>query len=159
MNAAFAHHDGARTAPALGDPSAELVLAADPDAPRAARKAVRDLCSGRDKGCIADAELVVSELVTNAVRHAGGDSVAVSLWKDWRTIDGLVFDCGSGFTPRPDADLDTPVGGRGMGIVDALTRSWGSSGEGAPSSVWFRSPMPSLTTFADLDGRATAVPA
>ena len=150
MRPAFVHRERSRTPPDCSDPATELVLTSNDDAPRAVRHAVRDLCSGRDEGCIADAEMVVSELVTNAVRHAGGEVVTVLLSKDWRTITGRVVDGGSGFIPRPRADSDTETGGRGLSIVDGLTWSWGSSGKGAPSSVWFQSGMPSVTTFSVL---------
>ena len=143
MNFAFLHRDAARTPPDLGDASAELVLASDEYAPRAARHAVRDLCRGRDSGCIADAELVVSELVTNAVLHATGDGVAVSFWMRATAVDIRVSDGGLGFTPQPRGLAGAQHGKRGLGLVDVLVESWGSS-EGAPSSVWCRSAMPSM---------------
>ena len=77
MSFAFLHREAARTPPDLSHATADLVLASDEDSPRAARHAVRELCRGRDSICIADAELVVSELVTNAVVHATGDGVTV----------------------------------------------------------------------------------
>jgi anti-sigma regulatory factor (Ser/Thr protein kinase) len=140
---AFLHRDPSRTPPDLGDPSAELVLASDEHAPRAARHAVRHLCRGRDSHCIADAELVASEIVTNAVVHARGDGVAVSLWMRATALDIRVFDGGLGFTPQPRGLTGAQRGGRGLGLVDVLVESWGSS-EGAPSSVWCRSAMPSM---------------
>ena len=143
MNFAFLHRDAAHTPPDLGDASVELVLASDEHAPRAARHAVRDLCRGRDSGCIADAELVVSELVTNAVLHATGDGVAISFWMGLTTVDIRVSDGGLGFTPRPSGSRGTQPGGRGLGLVDVLVESWGSS-EAAPSSVWCRSAMPRM---------------
>lgn len=147
MTALFAHRETASTPPDIGRPTAELVLVSDGHAPHAARQAVRDVCRGRDRGCVAEAELVVTELVTNAVRHADGHDVAVHLWRGWRTVDCRVLDGGSGFTPRHRSSSDTEPGGRGLPVVDALVQSWGSSGEGAPSSVWFRSRMPSVTSF------------
>jgi anti-sigma regulatory factor (Ser/Thr protein kinase) len=143
MNLAFVHREAACTPPDLGHSTAELVLASDGDAPRAARHAVRDLCRGRDGDCIADAEIVVSELVTNAVVHAGGDGVALSFWRRGTTIDVRIFDGGLGFMPQARAFTNAQHGGRGLGLVDALVESWGSS-EGGPSSVWFRSAMPSM---------------
>lgn len=145
---AFAHYEGACTPADLGHSTDELVLASDGKAPRAARQAVRDLCEGRDRSCVANAEVVVSELVTNAVTHAAGDGVAVALWRGAATIDVRVFDGGVGFTPTPAAISDDQVCGRGLGLVDALVESWGAS-DGVPSSVWFRSAMPSIPASAD----------
>lgn len=159
MTPRFVRREETETAADLGSPTAELVLASNEHAPRAARQAVRDLCEGRDSDCVADAEIVVSELVTNAVRHGEGQDIVLSLWKSWRTIDVDVFDGGSGLTRQSRACSGT--GGRGLGIVDALARSWGSSAEGAPSSVWFRAAMPSVTAFphsAGLTSRALTRP-
>lgn len=140
MTAAFMSYDAAQTPPDLGHPTATFTLTAEGRAPSAARQAVRDVCLGGDSSCTADAAIVVSELVTNAVVHTRGDEVVVSLWKGRTTIDGRVGDGGSGFTPHPRGSSDIQVGGYGLGVVDAVVESWGSSGC-APSSVWFRSAM------------------
>jgi anti-sigma regulatory factor (Ser/Thr protein kinase) len=142
MSAAFTHYEAGQAPPDLGPPTAKLTLASDVNAPSAARQAVRDLCRGCERLFIADAELVVTELVTNAVAYGRGDEVVVSLWRGATTIDGRVWDGGSGFTPRPRAP-DRQVGGRGLEVVDTVADSWGSSGC-APSSVWFRMTMPTI---------------
>jgi anti-sigma regulatory factor (Ser/Thr protein kinase) len=139
MTDAFMNYDAAQTPPDLGDPTATFTLACDDNAPRVARQAVNDLCRGRNGGSIADAGLVVSELVTNAVLHTRSDEIVVSLWIDGTTIDGRVWDGGSGFTPRPGSASEAGVGGHGLGVVDAVVESWGS--RRVPSSVWFRSAM------------------
>ncbi|MFF7812784.1 ATP-binding protein [Streptomyces sp. NPDC007945] len=67
----------------------------------------------------ADAMLVVSELVSNAVRHAGGDcSVDLTLRADGMDID--VSDH-SREPPRPGSPGPYGEGGYGWGIVDRLT--------------------------------------
>jgi hypothetical protein len=156
MTAAFMNYDAAQTPPELGNPTATFTLACDDDAPSAARKAVYDLCRGRSGGCIADAGLVVSELVTNAVVHTRGDEIVVSLWRGRTTIDGHVCDGGSGFIPRARASSDIRVGGHGLEVVDLLVESWGS--RRVPSSVWFRSAMSGAAKLR-LDLEAHHVPA
>lgn len=142
MSVAFTHYEAGQPPPDLGPPTAKLTLASDVGAPSAARQAVRGLCRGCDSLSIADAVLVVTELVTNAVAYGRGGEVVVSLWRGAATIDGRVWDGGSGFTPRPRAS-DRQFGGHGLGVVDTVVDSWGSS-EDAPSSVWFRMAMPTV---------------
>lgn len=142
MSVAFTHYEAGQTPPDLGPPTTELTLASDVNAPSAARQAVRDLCRGCDSLFIADAGLVVTELVTNALAYGRGDAIGVSLWRGATTIDGRVWDGGSGFTPRP-RESNRQFGGRGLGVVDTVVESWGSSGS-APSSVWFRLAMPTI---------------
>jgi anti-sigma regulatory factor (Ser/Thr protein kinase) len=97
--------------------------------------------SNRGSVAIADAELAVTEVVTNAVLHAGGDGVSISLWSEGSILDVLVSDGGPGFTPvLAPRDIDQ-IGGRGLSIVDTVAESWGSS-ICAPSSVWLRFAMP-----------------
>lgn len=83
-----------------------------------------------------DTELVVTELVTNALRHGGP---GVDLWL--RQLDGggirlEVVDGRSETAPalqRPDDDAE---GGRGLVIVQALADRWGTERLAAGKSVW-----------------------
>jgi anti-sigma regulatory factor (Ser/Thr protein kinase) len=73
-----------------------------------------------------NASLVVSELVTNAIKaswlvHSG--TVTVWFWADGRELLIEVWD-GSSEPPTPVAE-PTDEGGRGLGIVAALCESWG----------------------------------
>ena len=85
-----------------------------------------------------DAELLASELVTNAVVHGEGP-VTVRVWPG---ADGLrveVSDHGGG-TPRLQDRLDVESeGGRGLGIVDGLASRWGVAPRttGSGTTVWF----------------------
>ena len=76
-----------------------------------------------------DAELVVSELVTNAVNatldNPGVENVALYLAADEKRVFMLVWDGGDD-EPQPKSHDDEAVGGRGLQIVDALTDRWGS---------------------------------
>ena len=68
------------------------------------------------------AELLVSELVTNAVRYGGG-AISVTLALTGSALHISVADFGSGLpTPRDAADDDS--NGRGLAIVTALCEQW-----------------------------------
>ncbi|GAA2497344.1 hypothetical protein GCM10010406_37240 [Streptomyces thermolineatus] len=69
-----------------------------------------------------DVVLVVSELVTNALRHAGR-AVEMRLSWDGPLLVVEVDDSGEGLPVRGDGDVRVP-GGHGLVMVDRITRSW-----------------------------------
>ena len=88
-----------------------------------------------------DVELVVSELVTNAVR-AGCGSVRVEV----RVVDAepaeprvrvavRVTDDAEGWPQQRDAPI-TDVGGRGLALVSAVAETWGVRMSDATKTVW-----------------------
>ncbi len=87
-----------------------------------------------------DVQLVVSELVTNSVRHAGlspDDRISLSIAVSTESVRGRV--CDPGFeqlsTPRPRSDLS---GRWGLPIAEKISGRWGSSGtEGSGASHAF----------------------
>jgi len=81
-----------------------------------------------------DAELILSELVANAVQHGAGE-IALALWLAEGRIRGEVADAGPGPPPRPLRPGKDAVGGRGLVIVDALSDRWGAAE--STSHVWF----------------------
>ncbi len=97
---------------------------------------------------IADAQLVVSELMANAIRHARplqGDTLRIT----WRVtppkppatvpdeVELAVSDGGAPWHPRVEYPPDTADGGRGLGIVATLTAAWGVEGAGSDHQlVW-----------------------
>jgi anti-sigma regulatory factor (Ser/Thr protein kinase) len=108
-----------------------LILTADVDAPRAAREAVGQWLTGQNGAFVHDEVLlVVSELVTNSVLHAGGASddvirVALRAWNG--RLHLAVEDAGrNGDVALRPASLG-PAGGFGLNIVDQLTLRWGVS--------------------------------
>lgn len=126
---------GFREAP----PSASFALPRDVRAPRLARVALRDLLASRGWSQADDADLVLSELVANAVVHGVGQ-ITLTLWLAAGRIHGEVADRGSGIQPPPADRNHGLVGTRGLGIVDALTDRWGVA-DGA-SRVWFEFASP-----------------
>jgi len=81
-----------------------------------------------------DLELVVAELVSNAIRH-GAPPYEVELSAAGGVIRGEVRD-GSPTPPRPTAHPDEH-GGFGLGIVAACTTRWGTEVVATGKQVWF----------------------
>ncbi|WP_089104103.1 ATP-binding SpoIIE family protein phosphatase [Streptomyces hyaluromycini] len=115
---------------------AEWRLALDPAEVRRARAAVREQLHDWGLARLADpAELMVSELVTNAVRHSHSRPVQL------RLIRGETLLCE---VDDDDHTLPTLLGadpaaeaGRGLRVVSTLAREWGTSRTAAGKTVWF----------------------
>ena len=80
------------------------------------------------------ASVVISELVSNAFEHGRGQ-VVFRLQLDEGIVRGEVIDQGSGFEHEIRDRGTDEVSGRGLFLVEALTRSWGIH-EGT-THVWF----------------------
>jgi anti-sigma regulatory factor (Ser/Thr protein kinase) len=87
-----------------------------------------------------DVRLIVSELVTNSVRHAGlspDEQISLAVVISDRSVRGMVCDPGPGFekpsAPRPRTDLS---GGWGLPIVERISDRWGVERNGC-ACVWF----------------------
>jgi len=82
--------------------------------------------------------LIVSELVTNALRHgAEGERIDLAVTPKPEFLCVQVTDNGPGLAPRPRA-LDTDdEGGFGLYFVEQLTRRWGVTRENRRTRVWF----------------------
>ncbi|MFG3041848.1 ATP-binding protein [Streptomyces sp. NPDC048330] len=75
---------------------------------------------------VADAELLLSELVTNAFLHARGPTVEVRVYRQGSLLMIEVAD-GSPGSPLPRSPGTDEEHGRGLLIVDAMAHSWGIS--------------------------------
>ena len=112
-------------------------LPAGPDAPGAARDAFRKL-RGLERGLVDDLVLVVSELVTNAVRHAAhrpGDWIGIGVERRPDCLRVEISDPGHGFSPMRPKD-ERRQSGWGLVILDRLVSRWGIDA-GARTRVWF----------------------
>lgn len=112
---------------------------AGPDAAAAARNALLALDEQLDRALLDDARLLVSELVTNSVRHSSArpsEVVQMSVAVTPSALRVEVADPGAGFEPRPrDADRTRP-GGWGLYLVDQLADRWGVARDQL-TRVWF----------------------
>jgi anti-sigma regulatory factor (Ser/Thr protein kinase) len=114
-----------------------LDLASSTRAPRQARRAIIELLtrSGRTDRA-GDAALLVSELVTNAVRHAGGPISVSATYLD-ATLRVEVHDTDQHPLPnlrKPSASDKT---GRGLHLVDLLADRWAITPTSDGKTIWF----------------------
>jgi two-component sensor histidine kinase len=113
-----------------------LTLAPSRLAPAQARRAVHDFAVAVSPSAARTAELLASELVTNAVTHGCGH---VQVVMEYGT-DGLAVTV-TDEEPTPPVITEAPpsaTGGRGMRLVDVLSSSWGVVPGRPGKGVWFR---------------------
>jgi anti-sigma regulatory factor (Ser/Thr protein kinase) len=122
----------------------ERELPVKPEAAAQARHALDDVPTGLPDGRLRDMHLLVSELVTNAVRHANlrpGDSIRLIVDLDGDALRVEVHDSGGGFVPtEPEPDPERPSGW-GLYLVSELSDRWGVDFDGL-TRVWFELDRP-----------------
>jgi anti-sigma regulatory factor (Ser/Thr protein kinase) len=128
-------------------PPARMLVALPlrPEACRIARKEIRACALSDD--IAHTAQLLVTELVANSVRHAEMDPEIGQILlfgrvgRDHLRIE--VADTGDGFDPEDDA-----VGGLGLRLLDKLATRWGTARTDAGFRVWFEIDRRSSTRFS-----------
>jgi anti-sigma regulatory factor (Ser/Thr protein kinase) len=140
--------ESARTRPDRAAPpelTAGLDLPTAPESARAARHfAHAALTEWRLTALADDVDLVISELITNALLHARADrravegaSIRLDLEYDGDGLYCRVTDS-SALPPTPEEAGDTAESGRGLLLVEALSASWGWKPEAQGKVVWAR---------------------
>ena len=117
----------------------EVDLTRDPDSAAEARRALGDVSDHLTPRRLQDARLLVSELVTNAIRHAGlddGDVIKLIVVTGDRALRIEVCDPGSGFEPTEPALDPARPSGWGLYLVRELSDRWGVERD-AETCVWF----------------------
>lgn len=90
-----------------------------------------------------DAMLVLSELVSNAVKHAA-PLPSGEITVRWHVADDLlhieITDGGSGSRPHPSVPALSALGGRGLDIVRTVSSQWGVTEGDTTVTVWAEVP-------------------
>ena len=113
----------------------------------ARRRLIGDLTrAGVFEATACDAGLVLSELISNALRHATplpGSLVKVSWMVGDEFVEVAVSDGGGSTVPIVNKPAANALGGRGLGIVDRLALRWGvyTRQDGAETTVWAALPL------------------
>ncbi|WP_177240248.1 ATP-binding protein [Streptomyces monashensis] len=125
---------------------AEWTFPAEPGAVRTARAAVRGQLHGWRLDCVADlTALLVSELVTNSLRHATGP-IGVRLVRP-AGLGGagtLLVEVSDPLPDPPRERVARPEdeGGRGLQLVAGSSRRWGTRPGVSGKTVWFELALP-----------------
>jgi anti-sigma regulatory factor (Ser/Thr protein kinase) len=117
----------------------EVDLARDPDSPAEARRALGEVSDHLTPRRLEDAQLLVSELVTNAIRHAGLDDhdlIRLVVVTGDHALRIEVCDPGSGFEVTEPAPDPARPSGWGLYLVRELSDRWGVE-RNAVTRVWF----------------------
>ena len=106
----------------------------------ARRRLAADLsAAGIFETAVGDAVLVVSELLSNAIRHARplpGANVQVAWALGDDAIEVAVSDGGAATTPARTHASVSALGGRGLDIVEYVARRWGIRADDSGQTVW-----------------------
>jgi anti-sigma regulatory factor (Ser/Thr protein kinase) len=126
--------------PGRAEPFA-FTLLADATAPGEARAEVARRLRGQvDLPAVQTVELLVSETVTNAVTHGGRSDVETVTLEGRLGADQVwleVTNAGPAFDDVAELPPATEARGRGLFLVEALSRAWGRRHAAGKTSVWF----------------------
>jgi anti-sigma regulatory factor (Ser/Thr protein kinase) len=117
----------------------EFILEAHPASVSEARQHMADLAEPLlEESRMGDLQLVLSEVVSNAVRHGSPAApIKLAITPKAQFLCVQVTDSGSGLAPRPRATVPDEHGGWGFFLIEYLTRRWGMTREDARTRVWF----------------------
>lgn len=117
----------------------------------ARRRLVSDLvAAGIYEAAVSDAAVVISELFSNALRHARplpGATIRVAWHLGPGAVRISVKDGGGPTLPRVGVLNQSTTGGRGLRIVARLARHWGSRCDDEGTTVWAELPAPVMTVL------------
>lgn len=118
----------------------QLALDPVPASVSTARRFVREMLGPVDEDVSDTAQLLSSELVTNAILHAH-TPVQLGIVVDREHVLVCVADRMPDVPPaRRDHSRDRP-GGRGLALVDDLSEQWGTTTFTGGKTVWFTLPV------------------
>jgi anti-sigma regulatory factor (Ser/Thr protein kinase) len=116
-------------------------LGSGPDAAAQARRAIARLRTDLDPPLMETLRLLVTELVTNSVRHTDCQAFTLRIAIGKSAVLTEVADDGPTFDVEPldgeDWRASEPDAGWGLFLVQRLARDWGVREEGRSKRVWF----------------------
>jgi anti-sigma regulatory factor (Ser/Thr protein kinase) len=124
-------------------PEIAVALPSVPESIPRSREVLDGLRGELDESVLDDLRLIVSELVTNSIRHAGlrtGDPITLEIFVGETSVRLELRDRGHGFEPPATAANPLRESGWGLFLVSQLTDRWGVSTEGGLTTVWVELP-------------------
>jgi anti-sigma regulatory factor (Ser/Thr protein kinase) len=117
-------------------------LGSGPDAAAEARRAIANLRADLDPPLMETLRLLVTELVTNSVRHTECDSLILRVAIGKAAVLTEVADEGPRFDAEAALQAEQPDirgadAGWGLFLVQRLAKDWGVKDEGRSKRVWF----------------------
>ncbi len=124
------------SAPSVDD-GITLRLRGGPEAAARARRGLSKLRADIDPPLMETLRLLVTELVSNSVRHARSDTVVLKVLVGRSAVLTEVTDEGPGFDPAHAGEPGTDDSGWGLFLVERLAHRWGVKQEDDATKVWF----------------------
>jgi anti-sigma regulatory factor (Ser/Thr protein kinase) len=117
-------------------------LGSGPDAAAEARRAIAELRADLDPPLMETLRLLVTELVTNSVRHTECDSLTLRVAVGKAAVLTEVADDGPNFDAEAAVEAEQPEdrgenSGWGLFLVQRLARDWGVKEDKHSKRVWF----------------------
>ena len=122
--------------PSLDD-GLSLRLRGGPEAAARARRALSKLRADIDPPLMETLRLLVTELVSNSVRHAHSETVILKVLVGRGAVLTEVTDEGPGFDPSDAGSPGTEESGWGLFLVERLADRWGVTQNDDATKVWF----------------------
>jgi anti-sigma regulatory factor (Ser/Thr protein kinase) len=114
-----------------------LKLDRGPGAAAKARRGLARLRGDLDAPLMETLRLLVTELVTNSVKHTAAKTVELTVLVGRSSVRTEVTDGGSGFDPAQTGSPSSDHTGWGLFLVERLAERWGVDKDGSATKVWF----------------------
>jgi anti-sigma regulatory factor (Ser/Thr protein kinase) len=120
-----------------GGAGLRMRLGSGPDAAAQARRAIMRLRADLDAPLLETMRLLVTELVTNSVRHTDADNLTLRVAIGRTAVLTEVTDDGPLFDPKAIETSGSHDTGWGLFLVQRLAHTWGVTQDNGSKRVWF----------------------